>query len=164
MASAFSLACSTAASPSILAASARDCASAFACPVLSTAALLACTSQHISQNRAHAAAVATTTMIRVGGWPGAVAGPCELSQPQPRQWFSVSSVDPSPPAPASLPHVYTHTHKQWHSLKCCQNPTILRKSKMRRIYRLVYVGFGLTVYCVNLSFITHRCPSVAVQK
>ena len=39
----------------------------------------------------------------------------------------------------------------------CQNLTILGKSKIWRIYRLVYVEFRHTVCCINLSFIAIRC-------
>jgi len=48
--------------------------------------------------------------------------------------------------------------------ECCQNQTIFSKSEMKRIYRLVCVGFGLTVRCIKLSFIFHRRPSFATQK
>ena len=62
MAWAFSLACSTAASPSILEASARDWASALAWPVLSTAALFACSSS--SSLRARSASASSLIFWR----------------------------------------------------------------------------------------------------
>ena len=33
----------------------------------------------------------------------------------------------------------------WIQFKCCRNLTILGKSEIQQIYRLIYVGFGLTV-------------------
>ena len=47
---------------------------------------------------------------------------------------------------------------------CCRNPVILGKSEIGWIYRLVYIGFGLTVRCMKLSFIIHLHPSFAAQK
>jgi len=43
--------------------------------------------------------------------------------------------------------------------KCCRNLTILGKSEIRWICRLVYVGFGLTVRCTKLIY--HSLPSIA---
>jgi len=48
--------------------------------------------------------------------------------------------------------------------ECCWSPTIVDKSEIRRIYRLVYIGFGLTVCCIKLSFIIHCHLSSAMQK
>jgi len=48
--------------------------------------------------------------------------------------------------------------------ECCQNPTILGKSEIKQIYGHVYVKFGLTLHCIKLSFIFHRCPSFAMPK
>ena len=42
--------------------------------------------------------------------------------------------------------------------ECCRNPTILGKSKIRRIYGLVYIRFRLTVRCIKL--IHHSLPPV----
>ena len=42
----------------------------------------------------------------------------------------------------------------------CQNPTILGKSEIRRVYRLIYVEWGFTVRCIKVSFIIHCCLSV----
>ena len=51
--------------------------------------------------------------------------------------------------------ITTHVSEFESEFECCRNSTILGRSKMRLIYRLVYVGFGLII---------HRRPSFATQK
>jgi len=47
---------------------------------------------------------------------------------------------------------------------CRRNPTILGKSEIWRIYRLVYIRFRLSFRCIELSFIICCCPSFAAEK
>ena len=45
----------------------------------------------------------------------------------------------------------------------CRYLTILGKSKIRQIYRLIYVKYGLTARCIKITFIIHCCLSFAAQ-
>jgi len=48
--------------------------------------------------------------------------------------------------------------------ECWRNPTILGKSEIQWIYRLVCVRFRPTVHCIKLSFIIYCRPLFATQK